>query len=139
MILIASLRTALDFISFPSLHHPSALQALSSASVPIFSSQNPTLQSVRTKIALWYTLVGHVATSDLPHIAKITIIPEIFKTAISGAFPSPAIFEPCLEGKQTQLLYPPSENSATFPLDVIHIDSCHDPVPSLEDTKILSL
>ena len=72
------------------------------------------------QIALWHTLVGHVATSGLPHIAKITIISEIFETVISCAFPNPDIFEPCLEGKQTQLPYPPSENSATFPLDVIH-------------------
>src|SRR5579859_6935756 len=87
------------------------------------------------QIALWHARVGHAATSGLPHVAKVTIVPESFKTAISGAFPSPGICEPCLEGKQTRLLYPPSENRPTSPLEVIHTDSCHVPVPSIKRYK----
>jgi hypothetical protein len=87
------------------------------------------------QIALWHARVGHVATSGLPHIAKVTIVPESFKTAISGAFPDPGICEPCLEGKQTRLPYPPSEHNPTVPLGVIHTDSCHVPVPSIKGYK----
>jgi Reverse transcriptase (RNA-dependent DNA polymerase)/gag-polypeptide of LTR copia-type/Integrase core domain/GAG-pre-integrase domain len=93
------------------------------------------LATSEDQIALWHARVGHVATSGLPHIAKVTIVPESFQTAISGAFPNPGICEPCLEGKQTRLPYPPSENSAIFPLDVIHTDSCHVPVPSIKGYK----
>ena len=93
------------------------------------------LATTEDQIALWHARVGHVATSGLPHIAKVTIVPESFKTAISGAFPNPGICEPCLEGKQTRLPYPPSENGPTFPLEVIHTDSCYVPVPSIKGYK----
>jgi hypothetical protein len=93
------------------------------------------LATSEDQIALWHARVGHVATSGLPHIAKVTIVPESFKTAISGAFPNPGICEPCLEGKQTRLPYPPSEHNPTIPLGVIHTDSCHVPVPSIKGYK----
>ena len=87
------------------------------------------------QIALWHARVGHVATSGLPHIAKVTIVPESFQTAISGAFPNPGICEPCLEGKQTRLPYPQSERGPLSPLEFIHTDSCHVPVPSIKGYK----
>ena len=59
------------------------------------------LATCEDQIAIWNTGVGHITTSGLPHIAKVTIVPESFQTAISGAFPNPGICEPCLEGKQT--------------------------------------
>ena len=93
------------------------------------------LATSEDQIALWHARVGHVATSGLPHITKVTIVPESFKTAISGAFPNPGICEPCLEGKQTRLPYPPSEHDPTIPLGVIHTDSCHVPVPSIKGYK----
>jgi len=63
------------------------------------------------------------------------VVPESFQTAISGAFPNPGICEPCLEGKQTRLLYLSSENGPTFPLEVIHTDSYNVPVPSIQGYK----
>jgi len=59
------------------------------------------LATSEDQIALWHARVGHIATSSLPHIAKVAIVPESFQTAISGAFPNPGICEPCLEWKQT--------------------------------------
>ena len=50
MILIASLRTALDSALNPNLHQLSALQAPSFTFVSISLLQNPTLQPVRTKL-----------------------------------------------------------------------------------------
>src|SRR5947207_1342859 len=43
------------------------------------------------QIALWHARVGHVATSGLPHIAKVTTVPDNFRTAISGAYSDPGI------------------------------------------------
>src|SRR5436190_8825120 len=87
------------------------------------------------QIALWHARVGHVATSGLPHIAKVTTVPDSFRTAISGAYPDPGVCEPCLEGTQTRLPYPPSARGPIFPLEFIHTDSCHVPVPSLKGYK----
>src|SRR5208282_3370919 len=87
------------------------------------------------QITLWHARVGHVATSGLPHIAKVTTVPDSFRTAISGAYPDPGVCEPCLEGKQTRLPYPPSERGPLSPLEFIHTDSCHVPVPSLKGYK----
>ena len=87
------------------------------------------------QIALWHARVGHVATSGLPHIARVTTVPDSFRTAISGAYPDPGVCEPCLEGKQTRLPYPPSVRGAISPLEFIHTDSCHVPVPSLKGYK----
>ena len=93
------------------------------------------LATSEDQFTLSHARVGHVATSSLPHIAKVTIIPESFQTAISGAFPNPGICEPCLEGKQTRLPYPPSERGPILPLEFIHTDSCHIPVPSIKGYK----
>jgi len=93
------------------------------------------LATSEDQIALWHARVGHVATSGLPHIAKVTIVPESFQTAISGAYPNPGICEPCLEGKQTRLPYPQSERGPLSPLEFIHTDSCNVPVPSIKGYK----
>ena len=87
------------------------------------------------QIALWHAHIGHIATSGLPHIARVTTVPDSFRTAISGAYLDPGICEPCLEGKQTRLPYPPSARGPISPLEFIHTDSCHVPVPSLKGYK----
>src|SRR5271154_2031525 len=55
------------------------------------------------QIVLWHAHIGHTAVSSLPQIGRTAILPESFRAAISGAFPSPGICEPCLQGKQTRL------------------------------------
>ena len=87
------------------------------------------------QISLWHARVGHSAVSTLPQIGKVAIVPESFRTAISGAFPSPGVCEPCLEGKQTRLPYRTTEQKPTDPLQVIHTDTCYIPAVSIKGYK----
>jgi hypothetical protein len=68
-------------------------------------------------------------------IARVTTVPDSFRKAISGAYPDPGVCEPCLEGKQTRLPYPSSARGPILPLEFIHTDSCHVPIPALKGYK----
>src|SRR5436305_2959187 len=86
------------------------------------------------QITLIHARLAHVAISTLFQVAKVSIIPDSWKSAISGAYngdsSSLGVCEPCLEGKQTRLPYPGVSNSITAPLELIHSDTCNVPVPS---------
>src|SRR5437667_8096108 len=71
MILIASLRTALDSALNPNLHQLSALQAPSFTFASISPLQNPTLQPVRTKLR--YGM--HVSATSQPPV--FLILPKL--------------------------------------------------------------
>ena len=91
------------------------------------------------QITLIHARLGHVATSTLFQVPKVSVIPDSWKSAISAVFngdmPAVGACEPCLEGKQTRLPYPGTSDPTTAPLQLVHSDTCNVPVPSIKGYK----
>jgi Integrase core domain len=111
-----------------------------------FSSVPPTESLAATtnipsddQITLIHARLGHVATSTLFQIPKVSVISDSWRSTISGVYngdiPPLGICEPCLEGKQTRLPYPMNTNPTTAPLQLVHSDTCNVPIASIKGYK----